>query len=334
MWYSFGGVVISWLRSYLSDRFQSVKLDRCLSKNVTLPFGVPPGSVLGPLLFSLYTGPLTCVIASQSVPHHLYADDTQLYISFSADNSESSFHRLQQCLVSVQDWVTTNKLKLNPNKTEFLLIGHERQRLKYLPMFPITLLGSETYPSKTVRNLGIVFDENFNFRTHINNVCKLSYYHIRDLRRIRRHLNLDKAKCLASALVSSRLDYCNSLLHGVAVRDMLKLQRVQNCLARWSPGLVALHLALPFVTLSTGYPFPSEFSSKYSPQPTIPSLLVNHPILLILSIWPLPTGTSVSTKALSYLLLSARLRPEPEFSVLVHLLSGTNFPCLSALLNP
>ena len=114
MWYSCGGVVISWLRSYLSDRSQSVKLDHCLSKNVTsLPFGVPQGSVLGLLLFSLYTGPLSRVIASQSVPHHLYADDTQLYTSFSADNSESSFYCLQQCLVSVQDWMTTNKLKLN-----------------------------------------------------------------------------------------------------------------------------------------------------------------------------------------------------------------------------
>ena len=90
MWYGFGGVVISWLHSYLSDRFQSVKLEHCLLKNVTLPFDVPQGSLLGLLLFSLYTGPLSRVIASQSVPHHLYADDTQLYISFSADNSESS----------------------------------------------------------------------------------------------------------------------------------------------------------------------------------------------------------------------------------------------------
>ena len=66
MWYGSGDVVISWLHSYLSDRFQSVKLDHCLSKNVTLPFGVPQGSVLGPLLFSLYTGPLSRVmLASQ-----------------------------------------------------------------------------------------------------------------------------------------------------------------------------------------------------------------------------------------------------------------------------
>ena len=74
-------------------------------------------------------------------------------------------------------------------------------------------------------------DEKFNFRTRINTVCKLTYCHIHNLCRIRKHLNLDQAMCLAPGLVSSRLDYCNSLLHGIAVRDMLKLQRVQNCLA-------------------------------------------------------------------------------------------------------
>ena len=167
-----------------------------------------------------------------------------------------SFYHLQQCLVSIQDWMTTNKLKLNPNKTDFLLIGHERQRLIYLSMFPVALLGSETHPPKTVRNLDIVFDENFNFRTHINNVCKLAYYHIHNLRRFSKHLNLDQAKCLASALVSSRLDCCNSLLHGVTVRDMLKLQRVQTCLARvvtkagrFAPSTL-LHHSLHWLSIS------------------------------------------------------------------------------------
>ena len=128
--------------------------------------------------------------------------------------------------------MTTNKLKLNPNKTEFLLIGLERQRLKYLSMFPVTLLGNETRPSKT-ENLDVVFDEKFNFTIHITNVCKISYYHIRDLRRIRKHLNLNQAKCLASALVSNRLDYCNSLLHGVTVRDCSSSREcMQKCLAR------------------------------------------------------------------------------------------------------
>ena len=99
-------------------------------------------------------------------------------------------------------------------------------------MFPIELLGVETYPAKSARNLGVIFDKNFNFRSHISAICSSCIYHIRDLRRIRRHLDLDSAKLLANTLVSSRFDYCNSLLSGIAETDLTKLQRVLNRLAR------------------------------------------------------------------------------------------------------
>ena len=128
--------------------------------------------------------------------------------------------------------MSTNKLKLNPDKTEFLLIGNQRQRSKYLSLFPIELLGVETYPAKSARNLGVIFDKNFNFRSHISAICSSCIYHIRDLWRIRRHLNLNSAKLLANALVSSRFDYCNSLLSGIAETDLTKLQRVLNRLTR------------------------------------------------------------------------------------------------------
>ena len=152
-------------------------------------------------------------------------------------------------------------------------------------MFPITLFGSETRPSKTAKKFWhCVFDENFNCRTHVNNTCKLSYCHIRHLGRIRKHLNLDQAKCLSSALVSSRLDYCKSLLHGVAVRDMLKLQRVQNCLApvvtragHFAPSSPLRH-ALHWLPISFRIQFKILTLTFKTP------LLVNHPILLILSI--------------------------------------------------
>ena len=128
--------------------------------------------------------------------------------------------------------MSTKKRKLNPDKTEFLLIGNERQRSRCLSMFPIELLGVETYPAKSARNLGVIFDKNFNFRSYMSAICSSCIYHIRDIRRIRRHLDLDIAKLLANALVSSRFDYCNSLLSGIAETDLTKLQRVLNRLAR------------------------------------------------------------------------------------------------------
>ena len=111
--------------------------------------------------------------------------------------------------------MSTNKLKLNPDKTELLLIGNEQQRSKYLSMFPIELLSVKTNPGNSARNLGVIFDKHFTFRSHISVVCNSCFYHIRGLRRIRRHLDLDSAKLLATDLVSSRLDYCNSLLYGM-----------------------------------------------------------------------------------------------------------------------
>ena len=112
------------------------------------------------------------------------------------------------------------QLNLNPDKTEFLLIGNERQRSKYLSMFPIELFGVKTNPAKSARNLGVIFDKTYKFRSHISAACISCFYHMRDLERIRCHLDLDRAKLLAIGLVFSHLDYCNSLLYGIADIDI------------------------------------------------------------------------------------------------------------------
>ena len=195
------GKTLDWFKSYLTGKSQRIKLGNCLSSRSDLSFRVPQGSVLGPLLFALHTTPLSNLISGHAIPHHLYGDESQPYVSFSSGNSVAALNGLQSCLASVQSWISTNKLKLNPDKTEFLLIGNERKRSKYLSMFPIELLGDETYPAKSARNLGVIFDKNFNFRSHISAICSSCIYHIRDLRRIRRHLDLDSVKLLANALV-------------------------------------------------------------------------------------------------------------------------------------
>ena len=167
-WFGVSGKALDWLKSYLTGRSQRIKLGNCLSSRSDLSFGVPQGSVLGPLIFTLYTTPLSSLISGRAIPHHLYADDSQLYISFSSGDSAAALNGLQSCLASVQSWMSTNKLQLNPEKTELLLIGNEWQRSKYLSMFPIQLLGVKTYPAKSARNLGVIFDKIFNFRSHIS----------------------------------------------------------------------------------------------------------------------------------------------------------------------
>ena len=179
--------------------------------------------------------------------HHFYVDDSQLYVSFSSRNSAVSLSSLKSYLDSVQLWMSGNKLMLNPDKTEFLLIGHERQRSKRLAMFPVDLLGLQTTSVKAARNLGVIFDTNFNVRSHVSAVCRSCRYHIRDLRRMRRYLTFDSAKLLAHALVSSRLDYCNSLLLGIADKEIIQLQRIQNPLARVVTKKPSLTCSVPLL---------------------------------------------------------------------------------------
>jgi hypothetical protein len=229
------GNALSFLSTYLLNRTQSIVIGPNHDSSPPSPLltGVPQGSVLGPLLFCLYTTPLSTTLSDFPVTPHFYADDTQLYISFSSADLTVSLQKLTSALDHTYTWLTTNRLSVNPTKTEFLIIGTPQQRSKVLSA-SVIFQGNELKPTSEARNLGITFDSNLTYTKHISNVCRSSFFHIRQLRQIRSSIDTNSAIILANALVSSKLDYCNSLYYSpkFPTAATKRLQRIQNSLAR------------------------------------------------------------------------------------------------------
>ena len=189
--------------------------------------------MLGPILYLLYTAPLADLFRHHNLQFHLYADDTQLYVSFSTNNDlelTEAVERIELCLTDLDKWMSINKLKLNKEKTEFLFI-HSKFRLQHC--LPSICFGQDTVqPSQTARNIGVTFDSTMSMLPHINNVCKSAFYHLRNLSRIRKFISTETAKTLVHAFISSKLDHCNSLLYNLPKYAVKKLQYVQNAVAR------------------------------------------------------------------------------------------------------
>ena len=126
--------------------------------------------------------------------------------------------------------MSASKLKLNPDKTEFIVFGSKRQRDKLKGYFPSTILGSPLYLAEWVKNLCVWFDSDYS--KHVQNVCKSCFLQLRDFRHVGRFLTHDASVLVANALVSSRLDYCNSLFRSLSKFNLHKFQCIQNSAAR------------------------------------------------------------------------------------------------------
>ncbi len=211
------GIPLCWFESCLTGRSFKVAWGGEVSKAHQLVTGVPQGSVLGPLLFSTYTTSLGAIIQAHDFSYHCYADDTQLYLSFRPDDPTVAA-RISGCLADISAWMKEHHLQLNLAKTE-LLVFPATPTLQH--DFTIQLGSSTITPSASVRNVGVIFDDQLTFKEHIVKTGRSCRFALHNIRKIRPFLTEHAAWLLVQALVISRLDYCNALLAGLQTQSNL-----------------------------------------------------------------------------------------------------------------
>ena len=209
--YSFGisDTVIAWVTSYLTDRTQTISVNGSKSLPAPLHYGVPQGSVLGPILFVLYTQPLSKIIQHQSLYHHSFSDDNHLYISVILCRCQEIIRASQLCIPAFQALMHNSKLQLNPDETQMILITSKHNQKSLSLPFSFDLNGTSIHFSSIVRNLGVTLDQNLSFQQHVFRTCQICYLELHRITSICHYLSQDALKTMISAFVLLRINCCN-----------------------------------------------------------------------------------------------------------------------------
>ena len=234
--YGIGGSVLQWFKSYLESRSTSVQLQDQRSSSIEVDIGVPQGSILGPLLFIMYTKELQEIASLYGLGVHMFADDTQLYIEFDEESKDKIIEDIQKCFQHIRWWMKDNHLKLNAGKTEVLILNNKSDKIPNPAAIALDPDECAVEPSTSVRNLGIWFDSTSSMSAHVSKVIQSCYYQLTNLWRIRKRLTKELRVQLVHSLIHSRLDYGNAHLYGLKQRDLQRLQKVQNCATRFVFG--------------------------------------------------------------------------------------------------
>ena len=232
------GVALTWFESYLKHRRQAVNIKGHISDFVDTSYGVPQGSVLGPILFNIYVRNFIRVLQEAGFNAHGYADDHQASKIFGIEfQYEAIRYSIPRCLDIVAHWMKASFLKLNASKSQVIIFA-PKNLADQIVIDQIKLSDGSIIPVSTmVNNLGVKLDSMLTFTPQINSICSSSYRLLRNLASVRKFLCVKDLRLLVQSIIISRIDNCNSLLYGVLVLSLKKLQKVQNACARLIYGI-------------------------------------------------------------------------------------------------
>jgi hypothetical protein len=232
------GSAHSWLVHYLHLRSQSVVINSSVSSPQRVKYGVPQGSVLGPILFCVYLTGIGTIIRKYGFKYMLYADDVQIIASAHPSDVHAVVSQVQFCVSEIRDWLSARKLKMNEAKTEIMLVGSAR--LIHNILFPsqVLICGSFVTPAaEKVRDLGVLVDPNLSLSHHVARVTSSCFAYLRVIGKLRRSLPVHLRLTLIHSLVLSRINFCTSLLYGINKTLVRRLQTIMNVSIRVALGL-------------------------------------------------------------------------------------------------
>ena len=228
--FGISGTVLKWLTSYLSDRSFSVKIGFVNGRSMLLIYGVPQGSVLGPLLFILYISDLPAIASSFDVLCQSYADDSNLYVAFDPlVNYSETTARMKACVNKFGAWMKSNYLKMNVGKTEVLFVAKPQAHSLFCSMY--ISIGDKCYVSSSqcsVTFLGSQISSTMSVSPTISEIVKSCNFNLKKLAPFRYMLSVKHKLLLVKSFILNKVDYCSILLVNAPMIQITRLQRLLN----------------------------------------------------------------------------------------------------------
>ena len=227
-----------WMSNYLSSRSHYVQIDDRLSSTIQTDFGIPQGSILGPMLFNIYVNDLNNNM-DEITKSFQYADDTNIYISCSSKMLAQRANDLNQTLKDIGSWSSSSNLALNPKKTKYMIVCTDQMaRVHNLKDVKLNLEinGTSLDRVSITKVLGTYFQENMKWEEHVKQLTISCYGILRCLRKIKNFADFRLKRQLAESLVLTKLDYCDGVFYPLPDYLLKRLQKVQNAAASFVLG--------------------------------------------------------------------------------------------------